>query len=90
MNHLQAVLYLHLVSTHKFLHAWAVHAKQDNLIFQAAVFPANQISYTVILVSVWGLLHPTINTSGMIHHHGTSLSKQQTADLLLCHGTQQD
>ena len=30
------------------------------------------------------------NTSQMIHHHGMSLSKQQTADLLLCHGTQQD
>ena len=29
-------------------------------------------------------------TSEMIHHHGASLSKQQTADLLLCHGTQQD
>ena len=30
------------------------------------------------------------HTSEMIHHHGVSLSKQQTADLLLCHGTQQD
>ena len=30
-------------------------------------------------------------TSEMIHHHGASLSKQQTANLLrLCHGTQQD
>ena len=29
-------------------------------------------------------------TSEMIHHHGASLSKQQTADLLLCHGKQQD
>ena len=29
-------------------------------------------------------------TSEMIHHYGASLSKQQTADLLLCHGTQQD
>ena len=29
-------------------------------------------------------------TSEMIHHHGVSLSKQQTADLLLCHDTQQD
>ena len=27
-------------------------------------------------------------TGEMIHHHGVSLSKQQTADLLLCHGTQ--
>ena len=26
----------------------------------------------------------------MMHHRGASLSKQQTADLLLCHGTQQD
>ena len=26
------------------------------------------------------------DTSEMIHHHGVSLSKQQTADLLLCHG----
>ena len=26
--------------------------------------------------------------SEMIHHHGASLSKQQTADLLLCHATQ--
>ena len=26
----------------------------------------------------------------MIHHHGASLSKQQTTDLLFCHGTQQD
>ena len=25
-----------------------------------------------------------------IHHHGASLSKQQTVNLLLCHGTQQD
>ena len=31
-----------------------------------------------------------VYTSEMIHHHGASLSKQQTADLLLCHGTQQD
>ena len=31
-----------------------------------------------------------IATSEMIHHHGASLSKQQSADLLLCHGTQQD
>ena len=31
-----------------------------------------------------------IMTSEMIHHHGASLSKQQTADLLLYHGTQQD
>ena len=31
-----------------------------------------------------------MSTSEMIHHHGASLSKQQTADLLLCHGTQQD
>ena len=30
------------------------------------------------------------HTSEMIHHHGASLSKQQTADLLLCHSTQQD
>ena len=30
-----------------------------------------------------------IYTSEMIHH-GASLSKQQAADLLLCHGTQQD
>ena len=30
------------------------------------------------------------STSEMIHHHGASLSKQQTADLLLCHSTQQD
>ena len=30
------------------------------------------------------------NTSEMIHHHGVSLSKQETADLLICHGTQQD
>ena len=29
-------------------------------------------------------------TSEMIHHRGMSLSKQQTVDLLLCHGTQQD
>ena len=29
-------------------------------------------------------------TSEMIHHHGASLSKQATADLLICHGTQQD
>ena len=29
-------------------------------------------------------------TSEMIHHHGASLSKQQSADVLLCHGTQQD
>ena len=28
--------------------------------------------------------------SEMIHHHGANLSKQQTADLLICHGTQQD
>ena len=35
-------------------------------------------------------LHIHISTSEMIHHHGASLSKQQTADLLLCHGTQQD
>ena len=32
----------------------------------------------------------TVYTSEMIHHRGASLSKQQTADLLLCHGTQQD
>ena len=31
-----------------------------------------------------------VYTSEMIHHHGASLSKQQTADLLICHGTQQD
>ena len=31
-----------------------------------------------------------VATSEMIHHHGVSLSKQQTADLLPCHGTQQD
>ena len=31
-----------------------------------------------------------IYTSEMIHHHGASLSKQQTAALLICHGTQQD
>ena len=30
------------------------------------------------------------HTSEMIYHHGVSLSKQQTADLLLCHATQQD
>ena len=29
-------------------------------------------------------------TSGMIHGHGASLSEQQAADLLICHGTQQD
>ena len=37
--------------------------------------------------------HPTtqnINTSEMIHHHGAILNEQQTADLLICHGTQQD
>ena len=34
-------------------------------------------------------IHPCI-TSEMIHHHGASLSTQQTADLLLCHGTQQN
>ena len=33
---------------------------------------------------------PRSTTSEMIHHHGASLRKQQTADLLLCHGTQQD
>ena len=27
-------------------------------------------------------------TSEMIHHRGASLSEQQTADLLFCHGTQ--
>ena len=32
----------------------------------------------------------TTKTSEMIHHHRASLSKQQTADLLICHGTQQD
>ena len=31
-----------------------------------------------------------VNTSNMIHHHASRLSKQQTADLLVCHGTQQD
>ena len=31
----------------------------------------------------------TCKTSEMIYHHGASLSKQQTIDLLLCHGTQQ-
>ena len=30
-----------------------------------------------------------ISISEMIHHHGASLSKQQTADSLTCHGTQQ-
>ena len=29
-------------------------------------------------------------TSEMIHHLGASLSEQQTADLLICHGTQED
>ena len=29
-------------------------------------------------------------TSEMIHHHGASLSKQPTTDVLLCHDTQQD
>ena len=29
-------------------------------------------------------------TSEMIHHRGASLSEQHTADLLICHGTQQD
>ena len=29
-------------------------------------------------------------TSEMIHHHGVSPSKQQTADLLICHDTRQD
>ena len=28
-------------------------------------------------------------TSDMIHHHGASLSKQQTLIFLICHGTQQ-
>ena len=37
-----------------------------------------------------GLAHYRIYTSEMIHHHGASLSKQQTADLLICHGSQQD
>ena len=31
-----------------------------------------------------------IYTSEMIHHRGTSLSEQQTAGLLICHGTQQE
>ena len=45
---------------------------------------------------VWGSLRLapirpiTSKTSEMIHHHGASLSKQQTADLLPYHGTQQD
>ena len=29
-------------------------------------------------------------TSEMIHHHGVGLRKQQTAGLLICHGTLQD
>ena len=29
-------------------------------------------------------------TTEMIHHCGVSLSEQQTADLLICHGMQQD
>ena len=33
---------------------------------------------------------PPITTSEMIHHHGASLSKQQTTHLLLCYGTQPD
>ena len=28
-------------------------------------------------------------TSEMVHHRGASLSEQQTAHLLVCHGTQQ-
>ena len=40
-------------------------AKQDNLIFQAAAFPANQSRYAVILVSVWSLLQvdQTVNNT---------------------------
>ena len=36
------------------------------------------------------VMHSSNDTSEMIHHHRASLSKQQTADLLICHDTQQD
>ena len=36
------------------------------------------------------LCHKLFKTSEMIHHCGASLSKQHTAGLLICHGTQQD
>ena len=39
---------------------------------------------------IYGEIGSKLSTSEMIHDHGASLSKQQTADLLLCHSTQQD
>ena len=35
-------------------------------------------------------MRTSVNTSVDAKHLGVSLSEQQTADLLFCHGTQQD
>ena len=35
-------------------------------------------------------IYTYIHVREMIHHHGASQSMQQTFDLLICHGTQQD
>ena len=39
------------------------------------------------VLSLMTIILNQANASEMIHHHGASLSKQQTADLLTCHGT---
>ena len=57
----------------------------------ACTLTTTRQSYPTIYIHVLnGTLSQHVFTSEMIHHHGVSLSKQQTADLLMCHGTQQD
>ena len=65
------------------------HLSENACLANANMDSQNWMHYTSSHVAIMALLH-LISTSEMIHHHGVSPSKQQTTDLLLCHGRQQD